>query len=203
MTTVDRLIELLLSNSWRENLNIWTFHIKTITIKDYSRPGFEKVFEYFVEVNDENRLLLKTSDGSFGDFSLSVSSDNSKFQIVLQSVVNEYKYYKLQAFHGFSAEQRQFVESRLKLLRKGFEFKKKELKNIIQTMESPNPHKKLAMRRYEDFIMQMHNKIEMVEMVIQTTLNLSTNFSEYVKQLENDVIKLEEDIKLFDVTKES
>jgi hypothetical protein len=203
MTTVDRLIELLVSNSWKENLNIWTFRKKTITIKDYSLPGFEKVFEYFVEVNGENKFLLKTNDRSVGDLSLYVSSDHSKFQIILQSVVNECQYYKLQAFHGFSVEQRKFVESRLKLLRKGFEFKKKELQNrIVQIRQTPNPNKKLVIKRCEDFMMRMHDRIEMVEMVIQTTLNLANNFSEYVKQLEIDVSKLEEDIKSFDVTKE-
>lgn len=199
MTPVIRLVGILTSKSWRENLDTWSFDKNTIMIKEFSRPGTHKVLRYVVEPNGGNQFILKTDDPTYGDFLLYINFDDPQTEIVLQSTSKKARYYKLQDFHGFSAEEKDFVERRLIQLREEFECKKREIeKALLETTRSANPNKNLNIR-CEKFITQTQNRLEMIELVIRTTLGLATNFNEYVKQLESDVHKLENEIRSFQI----
>ncbi len=189
-------MEILLSNTWQENLNTWIFKETVILIKDYATPNFTKVIGYSIERSMEGNFLVKTNHPAFGILTMTVNYENALPKIFLQSINHRNIYFELHAFNSFSSTQKSVVENRLQELKALFEQKQNELMDrIFHLKKTTRADKKNLINEYESFIHQTNHKIEMIEMIVRATVNVASDFELYMRNLESDIDTLAQEIK--------
>lgn len=198
MDAIHNLTKILVSSLWQENLNIWKFHENVFTIKKYSTPNFILFVEYSVEKRFDGKFLLKTKNANFGDLVLTLNYENSLPRIILQSLQKREIYFELQASNTVSTDQKFIIENRIIELRKNFELKKDEIAGrILHFRKTSRPDKQILIKDCESDLYKLdkiERKIEMLEKVIYSTINVTTNFDAYKQNIMTDITKLQEEI---------
>ena len=139
---------------------------------------------------------MVTNSNKLGRLTLTVNYENPLPRIVLESADNKNLYIELQAFNKFSEEQKQLIENKIKQLRHRFEAKRIELQGeILQLQKAKKPDKQMLINGYESRMHQMNDKIEMMQTTVRMTMNIASNFSGYLLNLEHDVEALLNEIE--------
>jgi hypothetical protein len=192
MKSHSSLIKILLSNTWQENFNTWQFHESVILIKKYSRPA--KLVPYSIE-ETEGQIVLKTGIENFGDLVLELKDDALLPKIVVRSRINLNRQLVLEAFIGFSKEQKLVIETQMTKLKDIFYAKRNEIKETILDGKNKQSGQTKSLAEYEDSFEQIARKISLLETVITSTIDIASNFGRYHECFLSDIKKLFEDIE--------
>jgi hypothetical protein len=181
--------KILISNSWQENLNIWRFSDQTIEITPYANPKFVDSFLYQIDKALDGRFIIITPKTFFGHLLVTVKFDNAQPKLILEWDNSESKVLELEAFQGFRDQDVKLVEGLVEAIRTKFQLKQDELNkaNINRQKNSNSLQRDRKMR-------SIALKVEMLQIVVQSTVNLATNFRAYHESVTSDVAKIENEL---------
>lgn len=172
---------ILIDNTWQENLNIWRFHHQLVEITQFTNPQLIKSFGYSLDKALDGRFIIITPTEIFGHLLVTVNYQNQNPKLIFESKKIERKYIELEAFHGFTEQDKNTVENLVVTIRMKFQLKQKELST--RNLSTPQPDR--AMRL-------ILLRIETMEIVVTSTIHLATNFRAYYENLKRDISKIEE-----------
>jgi hypothetical protein len=185
---LNSIKETLITNTWQENLNTWIFRETVIQIKNYAHQDITRLIEYSIEQSFDGQFILKTSKAVLGDLYLEVNYKNPLPRIVLRSKPPEVKYLELQAYNKFSNEQKSLIHSRINSLRQAFETQKQALIRKAAPAKSSEP---ATLKIDESSLLNIGTEIDRLAMIVETTMNVASDFQAYYEQIDADVSKLE------------
>jgi hypothetical protein len=194
---LNSIKQILISNTWQENLNTWVFRETVIQIKNYAHQDTTRLIEYSIEQSFDGQFILKTSKAILGDLYLEVNYKNPLPRLLLRSKPPDMKYLELQAYNKFSNDQKSLIQSRINSLRQAFQARKQAL------IKKPAPDKSRESATFkidEPALLNIGSEIDQLVMIVQTTMNVASDFSAYYEQIDADVSKLEAKINAFSPT---
>jgi len=165
-------------------------------IQDHSAIKCRKELLYSIAEDSAGNLVLKTSDKILGELLVEIVDEVSMPKVFLRSAKSQDVRFDLHAFTGFSSEQMAFIEAVIGDLKKGFVAKKDEIEyRIFHLRKTLKPDRHILIREYELLLHQMNHKIEMIEIVIRSTIHIATDFHAYFNNLRNEVKQLESEMR--------
>jgi hypothetical protein len=184
---LNSIKQTLISNTWQESLNTWIFRETVIQIKNYAHQDTTQLIEYSIEQSFDGQFILKTSKAILGDLYLEVNYKNSLPRLLLRSKPPDVKYLELQAYNKFSNEQKRLIQSRINSLRQAFEaWKQALIKKAHDKSREP-----ATIKIDEPALLNIGSEIDRLIMIVQTTMNVASDFQAYYEQIDADVSKLE------------
>ena len=181
--------KILISHSWQENLNIWRFRDQTVEITPYANPKFVKSFGYQIEKALDGQFIIITPKSFFGHLLVTVNFNNPQPKLILERDKLESKILELEAFQGFTDQDVKLIESLVATIRTKFQSKQDTLNkaNIDIQKDSNSLQRDSTMRA-------IALKIETLEIVVESTVHLASNFRAYLESLTSDVAKIENEL---------
>ena len=164
--------EILTNNAWQENLNIWRFQDQTLQITQFANPKYTKSFEYSITKAMDRQLILTTPKEFFGYLLVTVNWHNSHPKLIFESDKVDGKFIELEAFRGFSDDDKRLIENLVMAIQTKFQLKQSQLK------KENNYSSDDSTLRHRDRMMQsIALKIETMEMVVRSTNSCGNEFS--------------------------
>ncbi|WP_276365531.1 hypothetical protein [Chryseolinea sp. H1M3-3] len=185
-----------MTNAWQENLNTWVFNERTLIIKKYVGQTVAEIVEYSLQESYGGKFLLITNSSKLGRLTLTVNYENPLPKIRLESADKKNLYIELQAYNQFSEEQKQLIENHVKKLKERFITKRAELdERIFHLQKTKKPDKKILITAYESFVSDIAHKVESIESTVRMTINIASNFTVYLTNLEHEVESILQEIE--------
>ena len=184
------LIDILLSNTWQENFNTWTFQDSVILIKNYSNPSSTKLVPFSIEENDGG-FLLRTRREDLGVLYVRLKNEAPIPKITLQSATNSDKSFILEAFTTFSEEQKLIIDAQIKKVKEALRQKQSEINSKIIDLKKDRPNDRMSLiLDPEASLQKIQQNISLLEGIIKSTVNIASNFDLYLANVTHDADKL-------------
>ena len=100
----NNLVQILISNTWEENLNTWNFNEEVLTIKKVTGEGSTTMIKYSLEEGLAGRFILVTDSPELGMLTLIVNYKNPFPKLILQSADKKNIYIELLALNGSKSQ---------------------------------------------------------------------------------------------------
>lgn len=148
-----------------------------------------RLIDYSIDRSFDGQFILRTSKAIFGDLYVEFNYKNALPKLLLSSKVPG-KFLELQACNTFTNEQKSLIQSRIDSLRNTFEVKKQALE---QKTVGGNKKESLTFEIGPEFL-NISADVDRMIMIVQTTMNVASDFQAYFEQIDVDISKLESKI---------
>ena len=187
---MNSIKQILIKNTWQENLNTWIFLDTVIQIKSYAQQDNIRMIDYAIEQSFDGRFILKTNREIFGDFYVELNYKNALPRLILSSKIPGGKFLELHACNTFTNEQKSLIQNRLNSLHDTFENKNQAPEKKTAAVNRSESAKVEA----NPDLLNIGSEVERLITIVQATMNVASDFQAYFEQIDTDISKLESKI---------